>query len=69
MPTAPEAGQLVRSFSLEVENQLTTEVPTGELRRVFVQNERRLQREDEEREDWRSYYEPWKPVDEETSVI
>ncbi|EPE33341.1 hypothetical protein GLAREA_06353 [Glarea lozoyensis ATCC 20868] len=67
MSVAPEAGQLVRSFSLEVENQLRPEVPVNDLRRVFVRNERRLQKEEEEREDWRSYYEPWKPVDADTN--
>jgi hypothetical protein len=68
MPTAPEAGQLVRSFSLELENQITPEVPPNDLRRVFVQNEQRLQRFEQEKENWRSYYEPWNPVDGNTYV-
>lgn len=64
MESSPEAGQLVRSYSIELENSLDSNVPTNDLRRVFTENERRIRREEEENASWRKYYEPWDPSDE-----
>jgi hypothetical protein len=66
MESSSEAGQLVRSYSIELENNIPSSVPANDLRRVFTQNERRLRREEEENASWRKFYEPWEPSDEST---
>jgi hypothetical protein len=63
MESASEAGQLVRSYSLELENTLPTTVPVHDVRRVFVDNERQMRLHEGENSVWRKYYEPWKPVE------
>jgi hypothetical protein len=64
MEPTSEAGQLVRSYSIELESNLATTIPDNDLRRIFVENERRLQVEEQENAIWRSYYEPWSPANE-----
>ena len=66
MQSTAEPGQLVRTYSIELENNLPSTVPATDLRRVFIENERRLHREEEENAPLRKYYEPWEPVDENT---
>jgi hypothetical protein len=64
MEPTSEVGQLVRSYSIELESNLATTIPDNDLRRIFVENERRLQVEEQENAIWRSYYEPWSPANE-----
>ena len=64
MEPTSEAGQLVRSYSIELESNLATTIPDNDLRRIFVENEGRLQVEEQENAIWRSYYEPWSPANE-----
>ncbi|KAE9365611.1 hypothetical protein N431DRAFT_519116 [Stipitochalara longipes BDJ] len=66
MESTSEAGQLVRSYSIELESNLPATVPDNDLRRIFIENERRIQVEEQESAIWRSYYEPWSPGDETT---
>ena len=64
MEPTSEAGQLVRSYSIELESNLATTIPDNDLCRIFVENERRLQVEEQENAIWRSYYEPSSPANE-----
>jgi hypothetical protein len=66
MSSASEAVELVRSYSLELENTIPSDTPPHDVRRVFVEQERRLRTQEAEDAPWRSYYEPWVPVDENT---
>lgn len=66
MQEISEVGQLVQSYSIELENNLSPSVPPNDLRRLFTDNERRLRREEEERASWRKYYESWEPLNEST---
>lgn len=61
-----EAGQLVRSYSIDLENTLPSDVPANDVRRVFIEDERRIANHEDRSSEWRTYYEPWKPVDENT---
>jgi hypothetical protein len=65
MESTFEAGQLIRSYSNELESNLPSTVPNTDIRRIFIDNEKRLQKK-ESSATWRSYYEPWNPVDENT---
>lgn len=66
MDSSSEPGQLVRTYSIELENNLPPNIPANDLRRVFIENERRIGREEEESASWRKYYEPWDPLEENT---
>jgi len=66
MDSLVEPGQLVRSYSIELESNIPANVPANDLRRVLIENERRISREEEESASWRKYYEPWKPQSENT---
>jgi phage anti-repressor protein len=59
-----EAGQLVRSYSIELENNLPSNTPANDVRRVFIENERQIRNQEDKDSAWRAYYEPWKPVEE-----
>ena len=58
-----EASQLVRSYSIELGNTLPSDAPANDVRRIFVENERQLGHEEARISEWRTYYEPWNPVD------
>lgn len=68
MQPVSEAEQLVRSYNIQLESTLPPNLPAHDLRRIFVDNERKLRNQEIESSEWRTYYEPWKPVDENTSV-
>jgi hypothetical protein len=61
-----EARQLVRSYSIELENTLPSSVAADDLRRVFTDNERQEGNQEARNLEWRTYYEPWKPIGEDT---
>jgi hypothetical protein len=63
MQSGFEAGELVRSDSIELENTLPLEDPTRDARRIFLENEREMRKEEEEDAQWHSYYQPWEPTD------
>jgi hypothetical protein len=66
MDSTLEPGQLVRSYSIELAKKLPADVPANDLRRVLIENERRITKEEEESISWRKYYEPWNLQDENT---
>jgi len=55
MDSLVEPGQLVRSYSIELESNIPANVPANDLRRVLIENERRISREEEESASWRKY--------------
>lgn len=61
-----EASQLVRSYSLGLESTPPSSVAADGLRRAFVENERQEGNQEAEKSEWRIYYEPWKPIGEDT---
>jgi len=63
MPEPSEVGRLVGAYSLELETTLPPGLPSHDVRRVFVENERRTRNQEIENATWRKHYEPWKPVE------
>ena len=68
MQPVSEAEQLVRSYNIQLENTLPSNLLSHDVRRIFIDNERQLRNHEIQSSKWRTYYEPWKPVDENTLV-
>lgn len=57
-----EAGALVRSYSLELEQRTLPNAASHNLSVVLIKNEHRLEQREKENSNWRRYYEEWDPL-------
>ncbi|KAG9228395.1 hypothetical protein BJ875DRAFT_547773 [Amylocarpus encephaloides] len=64
--STPEAGQLVRSYSLELENSVPNNAHVNDLQHALIDNGRKLIGAEDKVKEWRQYYEPWEPDDRNT---
>ena len=61
--TSKEAKHLFRSFSFDLESQMSPTSPSDQLARVVVKARDREDQRERELAEWRKYFEPW-PVSE-----
>lgn len=63
MSGSSEAGALVRSYSLELEQRMPPGTTSHNLSVVLIENEHRIEQKNKENAKWRKYYEEWEPIE------